>query len=54
MATTGWSLSSTGDGGGIMKILVTNDDGIDSPGIKALADAVSFQPSAVRGYEEVR
>jgi broad specificity polyphosphatase/5'/3'-nucleotidase SurE len=29
-----------------MKILVTNDDGIDSPGIKALADAVSRQPSA--------
>jgi len=24
-----------------MKILVTNDDGIDSPGIRALADAVS-------------
>jgi len=23
----------------IMKILVTNDDGIDSPGIRALADA---------------
>ena len=24
-----------------MKILVTNDDGIDSPGIRALADAMS-------------
>ena len=24
-----------------MKILVTNDDGIDSPGIQALADAMS-------------
>jgi len=23
-----------------MKILVTNDDGIDSPGIRALADAI--------------
>jgi len=23
-----------------MKILVTNDDGIDSPGIQALADAI--------------
>jgi broad specificity polyphosphatase/5'/3'-nucleotidase SurE len=27
-------------GVGIMKILVTNDDGIDSPGIQALADAI--------------
>ena len=41
MATTGWSRSSTSDGVRIMKILVTNDDGIDSPGIRALADAVS-------------
>jgi 5'-nucleotidase len=41
MATTGWSRSSTSDGVRIMKILVTNDDGIDSPGIQALADAVS-------------
>jgi len=24
----------------IMKILVTNDDGIDSPGIRVLADAI--------------
>jgi broad specificity polyphosphatase/5'/3'-nucleotidase SurE len=24
----------------IMKILVTNDDGIDSPGIQALADVI--------------
>ena len=30
-----------------MKILVTNDDGIDSPGIRALADAMSRQLSAV-------
>ena len=40
MATTGWSRSSTTDGVRIMKILVTNDDGIDSPGIQALADAI--------------
>ena len=40
MATTGWSLSSTSEGGGSMKILVTNDDGIDSPGIRALANAI--------------
>ena len=40
MATTGWSRSSTSDGVQIMKILVTNDDGIDSPGIQALADAI--------------
>ena len=39
MATTGWSPCSTTDGVRIMKILVTNDDRIDSPGIQALADA---------------
>ena len=25
-----------------MKILVTNDDGIDSPGIQALADGIEY------------
>jgi hypothetical protein len=34
------SLSSTSDGVRIMKILVTNDDGIESPGIQALANAI--------------
>jgi len=44
-AGSGGSGGSSGSGGGVLRILVTNDDGVDAPGLDAVVEALKDDPN---------